>query len=431
MGELIGHIILRLDHLCQKPLRRAVPDLDQLLANPADYLSCQEVTLRPWRRWGSGIVYGLILWLGLMAVSGILLGLVPGANQAGRALQVRRAVLVLVLPPACLLLGMYWGVRGGSCILSAVGVRLIHGGTEVFCPWSLFPAPGQPVIHPLPGRNRLELPVAAAAVPLVEARRHGLAIAQGMAVRTRQFYFRSPHEAILRNLYQAKPEELAGLLLHLGRSLGSSSPAPGESPAQAHSGGNVQEDHLAEKAAVADVDLSPPATRDRDGWITVSLTRVVFPPWCCHCGTATTSTQPFRAFTPFLRLGRFSIIEGVEHVWIHVPVCTACQGDLRRRYRKTYWKTFLMVLGTGAGGGFLAGTVVALAAGDPRLFPVAPILLAFAGWFVSLFFAWFLSRWAAGRASAPVQLQRYLPEKGTVDLRFRRPEYVEQILSTG
>jgi hypothetical protein len=93
---------------------------------------------------------------------------------------------------------MYW-VRGGWCVLDDAGVRFIEGGIEVFCPWPLFSAPGQPVIHSAHGRNRLELPVAAAAVPRVEVRRHDLVGAQGLAVKTRQLYFRSPREAVLRN----------------------------------------------------------------------------------------------------------------------------------------------------------------------------------------------------------------------------------------
>jgi hypothetical protein len=325
---------------------------------------------------------------------------------------------------------MYWGARGGFCVLNAAGVRLIRGSIEVFCPWSLFSAPGQPFIHALPGRNRLELPVSAASVPLVEARRDDLAIAQGIAVKAHQLYFRSSREVILRNLYQVKPDDMAWLLLHLGHSLGLSGPAPKDLPAQARHG-NVEEYQFAENSALEDGEFSPPAIRDKDGWITVSVTRLVLPRWCCHCGTPTTSTQAFRAFTPLLRLGRFSIMEGAEHVYIQIPVCKACQSDLKRRYRKTYWKTFLTVLGVGAGGGFLVGTLIALVNGDPRLFPTAPIFLSFAGCFVSLFFAWFLSRWAAGRVSAPVELQRYLPEKGTVALRFRRPEYAEQILQPG
>jgi hypothetical protein len=426
MEELLVRIILSLDRLSQKPLRRAVPDLDHLLADPADYFRYQEVTIGPWRRWAGGIGLGILLWLGLMAISGIILGL-TGGNPAGPVGQFRYAVLVIVLPPVCLLLGMYW-MRGGSCVLNAAGARLLHGGIEVFCPWSLFSAPGQPIIHPIDGRNQFELPVTAAAVPLVEARGHDLIIAQGMAIKTRQLHFRSPQEVSLRSLYRVKPDELAWLLLQLGRSLGCSTSALKEWPAQGHYQGHVQSYQPAEDLAVGQIAPALPAVREKDGWITVSLTRLGFPPWCCNCGAPTTSTQAFRAFTPFLRLGRFLNIEGAEHVWVHVPVCKACQDGTRRRYRKAFWRTFLLVVGIGAGGGFLAGTLLALVHGDPKLFPLIPGVFSFLAGSASLFFAWFLAIWAAGKGSAPVQVQRYLPDKGTASLRFRRTEYAEQIL---
>src|SRR5262249_14703204 len=137
--------------------------------------------------------------------------------------------------------------------------------------------------------------------------------------------------------------------------------------------------------------------------------------------------KAFRAFTPFLRLGPFLNIEGAEHLWIHVPVCKACQSDTSKRYQKAFWRTFLIVLGIGAGGGFLVGTLIPLLDGDPKLFTILPVFCSFSAGLVSLFFAWSLGKRAAGKASAPVQLQRYLPEKGTVALRFRRSEYAEQI----
>jgi len=77
-------IILWLDCLFQKPLRRAVANLDQLLANPADYFSYQEITIRPWRRWAGGVGLGLLLWPGLVFLSGIIVALI-GANPPGPA----------------------------------------------------------------------------------------------------------------------------------------------------------------------------------------------------------------------------------------------------------------------------------------------------------------------------------------------------------
>src|SRR5207253_2563265 len=170
----------------------------------------------------------------------------------------------------------------------------------------------------------------------------------------------SPHEAIFKNLYRVRPDELSWLLLQLGRSLTLSSSPPKEVPRQTHYQGNFRTDQPAEHSGVEAMESSPPAMREKDGWITVSLTRLVLPPWCCNCGAPTMSTQAFHGFTRLLRLGRFSNLEGAERVAIHVPVCRACQGDTRRRYRKSFWTTFFKVLGMGVSGGFLLGTVIAL-----------------------------------------------------------------------
>ena len=91
-----------------------------------------------------------------------------------------------------------------------------------FAPWSLFSAPGQPVVQPLHVHNRMQLPIAAAAIPYVELRQHGYAVAHGLDVKARQFQLRSAGEAWVKNLYEVEPADLAELLLLLGRRLGSS-----------------------------------------------------------------------------------------------------------------------------------------------------------------------------------------------------------------
>lgn len=142
------------------------------------------------------------------------------------------------------------------------------------------------------------------------------------------------------------------------------------------------------------------------------------------------STEAYCAFTRLLRVGRFLNLEGAEHAWIHVPVCKACQAASNTQYRKAFRQTFLLVLGIGTGGGFLLGTSLALLDGDPKHWAIWAVLFSIPAGLVSLLFAWFISKRVAGKASRPVQLQRYLPEEGTVDLRFRRSEYAEQVLHT-
>src|SRR5262245_56574300 len=38
----------------------------------------------------------------------------------------------------------------------------------------------------------------------------------------------------------------------------------------------------------------PVVVPDKDGWITLNVSRLVFPPWCCDCGAPTLTKQPFR-----------------------------------------------------------------------------------------------------------------------------------------
>jgi hypothetical protein len=104
----------------------------------------------------------------------------------------------------------------------------------VFCPWALFDTPGRPVpmivvqrppdvLAVLPVQSQrcvsVALPLCPQAVSLVEARRADLVVAQGARAGTWQLKFRSAHEAELRG-FAVSADELAGLLLHLGRALG-------------------------------------------------------------------------------------------------------------------------------------------------------------------------------------------------------------------
>jgi hypothetical protein len=64
------------------------------------------------------------------------------------------------------------------------------------------------------------LPVNRVAVELVEYRKGGVLIATGYDIATPLLHFRSLDVIALENLYRVKQNELAELLLQLGRSLG-------------------------------------------------------------------------------------------------------------------------------------------------------------------------------------------------------------------
>jgi hypothetical protein len=162
---------------------------------------------------------------------------------------------------------------------------------------------------------------------------------------------------------------------------------------------------------------------DKDGWITVSLTRVTFPSMCCDCGATTTSVQAFRGYMPFLH----QLSQGQVDLRLPIPVCDVCQIAIKRRLRKAFCMAYLMVFGLGVVVGFSLGGILASVAG--AFFVAGGFAGSFLGGLVSLFIGWFVGRRAAQNAAMPAQVERFLPKNGTVAIRFRRPEYAEQVVA--
>jgi hypothetical protein len=386
---------------------RAVPTVE---SDPADFLKHGAIRFGPQTRWGLGLAVGIgvgvIFWLlGIVLVRyAMQIAVQQFPNLPMPAAPVDALVFLAVSPLVSLWVGIAIG-RGGTCILGGDGVRMIRGTNEVFCPWDLFSAPGRPIIHfrqnatETNPTGEFELPVASTAVHRVEARKHGVLIARGMNVKTAQFRFRSPEVAALTNFSRVSTAEFAGTLLTWGRLLGHAPPA----------------------GAAAAMEPGPAALEsagrcDNDGWITVHLTRLAFPPACCDCGAPTATTQPF------------TVHHNLGHAPIAIPVCEPCQRAFQRTYRRAFWKPFLATVAIGAGTGFLAGLVVTGAQrkfGFPEVAIIFSILLGV----VSLFVGWFVSKRQATRiVPPPVQVRRYL-KNGNVTLRFRRPEYAAQMLA--
>jgi hypothetical protein len=400
--------------LFQQSLRQAIPDLDRLLAHPAETLGHGDVTIEPERNylWPTllTLLFVIPLWVwGLVAITLRLPA--PGLGPLFGGLA---ATAPLVIVAFLLLVRLF---RGGPCVLSRAGVTFKLRRKTVFCPWALFDTPGRPVpliavqrppdvLAVLPMQSlrcvRVTLPLCPQAVPLVEARKGDRVVAQGTRASSRQFKIRSDHEADLSG-FAVSADELAGLLLHLGRALG-----PGTGSQDSEVGNRV----------------SPAATPDEKGWITVSLTRVVFPLVCCDCGVATASTQAFVGYMPFLH----QVAQGQVDLRLPIPVCGACQIANKRRFRKAFCKAYLTVFVLGVVGGFAVGGILASAAGNAFL--ASGIVGVFLCGLVSLFIGWFVGRGAAQKAAMPARLERFSPKKGTVAIRFRRPEYAEQVLET-
>jgi hypothetical protein len=249
------------------------------------------------------------------------------------------------------------------------------------------------------------VPIAPAAIPFVEQRNPDVVQATGERINTRQLKFRSGTEAVLRPLYEVNLAELGGLLLRLGRELGTALPEG--------SSGIVE-------GPVREVVVPLPEPPDRNGWMTVRLTRLVFPPFCCDCGAATDQVQEFQGHATLLRLGRFFNMESGEFARFLVPVCRDCQKENSARMRAAVFKGIAIGLAVP----LLVAVVLAVVAKELNVLWVF-IPLGFIGGLIGMG----VGRAAGKTQSQPVKLERYSSSKGTIAIRFRWRAYGERLLA--
>jgi hypothetical protein len=400
--HLLADIIIFLDMLSQRPLSRVVPDLDQLLAEPASFLRSREVTIGPWRRFGTVFTLGIP---GLaLAASPIVVGhLLFQENSIGW-----REFSIFWLIGVGAILGVIWSLvrlRGGSCVLTPQGVEMHYRSVVVSCPWSVFNSAGRAVIAGPFGQNQLELPVAASAATDVEARKHGSVISTGIQVKTPQLKFRSNDEIILKGLYCIPLADLGWLLQRMGSELGEA------------------------KSSVATVTSAPvpkeAAKAEGDDWFRVSLTRLSFPPQCCRCGASTEESSEFRGYLSLTTMITSAQLNSPECIRVWIPLCGSCRKATARRFRNLVVRCVLMGGLIGAATGWALGSANAQAGNGTLLFVV---LVGGAGSWLGWFFG---TRWAR-KMTAPVELRDYRPREGTVRIRFREnPGYGVQTLGLG
>jgi hypothetical protein len=392
---LLIEFILWVDRRSLRPLDKLVSNLSELRAQPAVVLAQGDITIGPVRRWGSGIALGLLLAVGLL---GFMLLLFFAAN--GRPPWVGRGRLAVVLPLAFLIgvplfsvLFMLYRLKGARMVLRSGGVELHDRGTTVICPWALFSAQGVPF---QPSKDRVLLPINAAAVQFVEAHRDDRLLAQGGRIRTRALRFKTANLAEMRSLYEVEIPELANLLLHLGRLL--AAPLPSATP-----------DHLA--PAAEPLAAAPTLVQQADGWLKASLVHLTFPPYCCDCGRYTPERKEYQGYRGSLEAG--------DCAKLQVPVCTTCQEDSTQSWRKA------LVIGLAIGllSGFLLGALICVLAGDPRMLVMA-IPLSVLG----ILFGAAIGNGVGKSLASPVRLRGYAPEEGTMLLLFRNPAYADALL---
>ncbi len=374
-----------------RPLAGFLPDFDELLEHPDRYLAERPVRVGPRR------MYGLAALFGLAGIAFLLSCVFFGATGE------RLAMGVGFLVGASVWLGWSLLMRGHELVLRPDGVEVNYLDTTVWCPWALFNADGKPFAADSDSpRAGLVLPVNPDAVPFVELRRNEAPVAHGAAIKARQWQFTAADEAVLPARYEVRADQLGTLLLELGRRLGTELPRGLPSP-----------------EAFRTEDLEEvPAAPGPEGWITVYLTRLRFPARCCDCGEPTSYHLTVHV-EPGLD-GFVGQVTGTSRsLELPVPVCDACQEDLRaRQQRGSSTGTSLGALGglLGVGyfvlrGGLDFNTLAALALGGLG-----------AGGLVG-----FLVGTYAGRR-LPVQVRGYDPARGTLSLRFRNPDYAAQVL---
>jgi hypothetical protein len=375
-----------------QPLHRVIPDLDDLLYDPTAYLREAPVEIRARQTYGLAALFGV-------AGVGCLLACAATGEWKDEKLFIGLGLLLA----AVVWLSWSLRMRGHALVLQPEGLEVKYRDTTVWCPWALFNAEGTPFVPDTDSpRIGLILPVDSEAVPFVELRRHETCVAHGSQVKGPQFVFTARDEVVLPARYEVRAGDLGGLLLQLGSRLGRQRPR-GTPPPEAYSGQEAER----------------PAEPDGNGWITVPLTRLVFPPRCCDCGTATGETMRYYVGARWDWVtGLFVPTRALE---VQVPTCLACQDKLRQQTHQ------------GGVRGMIFGSLFALGVSLAYVWQEGLRRVDLIGFLAAVSLAvgallGFLVGTAASRRPA-AELKNYSPSRGFVSARFRNPEYASQILA--
>jgi hypothetical protein len=371
--------------------RQALPDLDDLLADPHAYLTEAPLAIGPRR------FYRLAA---LFALPG--LALLLSCVLAGKPDGERIALGVGLLAGSALWLGWSLWLRGHELVLHPDGVEVVYRDTVVWAPWALFHARGRPLVAASDSpRAGLLLPVNRAAVPLVELRRHGVVLASGSDVAGPQWRFTGLGEVCLPARYEISSHDLGELLSWLGKQLGRDLPrgTPG-----------------ADEGALRLVEGADPAQ-----WFVVPLTRFRLPSGCCGCGGPRDTVLRVRLVP---RVDRFlgPLTGSFRAVEVGVPLCEACRDRAARRQRSGGMRGLLAGLLLGSIAGSVAGAWKG--EGSPPYIYLGALVGLSVGGLIGSLAGLSLSR------RLPVRFRRYDPLHGTVAVRFDNPAIAAAVLAS-
>jgi hypothetical protein len=376
-----------------RSLNQFFPDLDEFLQDPAAYLKAEPVAIGPRRAYGFAALFGALGGGSLLACA------ISGVWNDERLL-----LGIGLLIGASVWLGWSLRLRGHSLVLRPEGVEIRYFDTVVWCPWALFNADGPPVVpagdNP---RVSLILPVSPDAVPYIELRRHEFPVAHGLQVKVPQFRMTAPDQVMLAARYELAASDLGDLLLRLGGRLGRR--LPGSTPAP-------------EVVPAGDLALNEVAEPDRDGWYTIPLGRLRFPPRCCDCH------QPTDAGL-HLPLGDGDIagrLTGTAR-WaeLTIPICKDCQAVMRRAHHRSGSRG----LNVGAVLGPISLVGFVMTQGEHR--PVSLALAGLAGAAIGGLIGFLIGNGLT--RPLPVRFRRYRPDKATLQVHFRDPHYADLVLA--
>ncbi|MFO0809312.1 MAG: hypothetical protein U0746_11855 [Gemmataceae bacterium] len=372
---LLIEAILAADRNLQKPLAKYLPDLDRLRDDPKTYFASQEVLIGPRRSYAVSTVLGLLAGVIVLIVLIVARADQPNLPPVGIDDLLLGFLAIVVTAAASTALLLRW-LRGGAAVLGADGVQLLYRGRTVFCPWSLFQAPGSPY---RPDHYSVILPIDDR-VPVAMAVRGGDVVAMSAAdLSGKPLAAQSDAQATLHDLYEVRAVEFGDLLLHIGRRLGNG-PAAG--------------------VAASETSLTMPAplaTPEGNGWARIRLTQLPFPPICAGCGVPT----PGHVALPVGSTKGHAIV---------VPLCPACQAERDRR------RAVALTAGIGLGIVLpLCGVgIVSLFLGGEAFLALLIVLP------IGVLLGTIVGLILRDRAN-PVRFRKYSPGAGTVQLRVGNP----------
>ncbi len=312
-----------------------------------------------------------------------------------------KSVLLICLVASSFAMGLVlaafgWWYGRPEIVLLEKGVTFQGKRYQVFCPWALFSAPGEPFFRPgIPVPETVILPIAPEYVSLIEIREDGNYIGHDRLRRARHlFTLTKSNQMSITGWYQANLAEVGALLLKLGQAM----PAAGNQVA-------------ARALHESPIDSMPVAVQPRsNGWVTVNLTHLKFPEACCRC-TKPTSKIVTSDLSP-----RWSWIWGaLTHLHtsleLPLPVCENCQANHRKELQLGATIGAIAGLTIFGGGSLLCGADA-----------VSAWLLLAVGLFIGGMYGWQIAE------RPPLSVTQYSLRKGTVTLRFRNRGYTEIFL---